>query len=251
MTRQRRNFDSSFKLEVVRMITEQGLSISHVSQTMDIGVSAIRRWMEQYEAEQQGQPGIGKPLTAEQQRIRQLEQENRQLRSDVDGAGGVVLDRDAPVSPQVQAMARVASRSILILIGEAAVRYPQFDWQHLLLVGHSLGGDSSAQFAADNPSRVSGFISLDSRRVALPRSSGIHVLTIRASDTTADPGVLPNEEERSRYGTCVVHIEGSRHNDMQNGASKQLKGRIVSAIDMFLAPALHPKYACDRDSKVE
>ncbi len=37
-----------------------------------------------YEAEQKGQPGIGKPLTAEQQRIRQLEQENRQLRSDVD-----------------------------------------------------------------------------------------------------------------------------------------------------------------------
>jgi len=40
--------------------------------------------MEQYEAEQQGQPCIGKPLTAEQQRIQQLEQENRQLRSDVD-----------------------------------------------------------------------------------------------------------------------------------------------------------------------
>ena len=84
MTKQRCNFHSSFKLEVVRMITEQGLSISHVSQTMNIGVTAIRRWMEQYEAEQQGQPGIGKPLTAEQQRIRQLEQENRQLRSDVD-----------------------------------------------------------------------------------------------------------------------------------------------------------------------
>lgn len=25
---------------------------------MDIGVTAIRRWMEQYEAEQQGQPGL-------------------------------------------------------------------------------------------------------------------------------------------------------------------------------------------------
>ncbi|WP_020655576.1 transposase [Massilia niastensis] len=84
MTRQRRSFDPSFKLEVVRMIKEQGPSISHVSQTMDIGVTAIRRWMEQYEAEQQGQPGIGNPLTAEQQRIRQLEQENRQLRSDVE-----------------------------------------------------------------------------------------------------------------------------------------------------------------------
>jgi len=83
MTRLRRNFDPSFRLEIVRMITDQGLSISHVSQTMDIRVTAIRRWMEQYEAEQQGQPGIGKPLTAEQQHIRQLEQENRQLRSDV------------------------------------------------------------------------------------------------------------------------------------------------------------------------
>lgn len=84
MTRKRRKFDASFKLEVVRMIKEQGLSVSHVSQTMDIGETAIRRWMDQYEAEQQGQAGIGKPLTAEQQRIRQLEQENRQLRSDVE-----------------------------------------------------------------------------------------------------------------------------------------------------------------------
>jgi transposase len=74
MIRQRSNLDPAFKLEVVRMITGQGLSISHVSQTMDIGVTAIRRWMEQYEAEQQGQPGIGKPLIAEQRRIGQLEQ---------------------------------------------------------------------------------------------------------------------------------------------------------------------------------
>jgi transposase-like protein len=43
MTRQRRSFDPSCKLEVVRMIKEQGLSISHVSQTMDIGMTAIRR----------------------------------------------------------------------------------------------------------------------------------------------------------------------------------------------------------------
>ncbi|MFC5460450.1 alpha/beta hydrolase [Massilia niabensis] len=167
-----------------------------------------------------------------------------------DSAGGVILDRNAPVSPQVQAMARVASRSISTLIGEVAVRYPQFDWQRLLLIGHSLGGDSSAQFAADNPNRVSGLISLDSRRVALPRSAGIQVLTIRASDTTADPGVLPNEEERSRYSTCVVRIEGSRHNDMQDGGSEQLKARITSAIGTFLAPVPYPKYACDRDSNL-
>lgn len=168
-----------------------------------------------------------------------------------DSSGGVVLDRNAPVSPQIQTMARAASRLISTVIDQAAVRYPHFDWQNVLLVGHSLGGDSSAQFAADNPNRVSSLISLDSRRVTLPRAASVHVLTIRASDTTADPGVLPNEEERSRYGTCVVHIEGSRHNDMQDSGSEELKAKIASAIVTFLTPAEHPRYACDRDSKLE
>lgn len=83
MTRNRRTFDASLKLEVVRMVTEQGLSVKHVSESMEIGQTAIRRWLAQYAAEQNGQPGIGKPLTAEQQRIRQLELENQQLRQDV------------------------------------------------------------------------------------------------------------------------------------------------------------------------
>jgi transposase len=84
MKKQRRTIDPSVKLEVVRMIKEQGLSVRHVSQSVDIGETAIRRWLTQYDAEISGKPGIGNPLTAEQQRIRQLENENRQLRSDVD-----------------------------------------------------------------------------------------------------------------------------------------------------------------------
>jgi len=47
-----------------------------------LGETAVRRWLKQVQSEQSGQPGIGKPLTSDQQRIRQLEQENRQLRSD-------------------------------------------------------------------------------------------------------------------------------------------------------------------------
>lgn len=82
-TIKRKTFDPSLKLEVVRMIKEEGQSIQNVSESMDIGQTAIRRWLTQCSAEQNGQPGIGKPLTAEQQRIRQLEQENQQLRQDV------------------------------------------------------------------------------------------------------------------------------------------------------------------------
>ncbi|MFG6208232.1 IS3 family transposase [Pseudomonas retamae] len=84
MTKKRRAFDDSFKLQVVKMIKDQGLTVVQVCQDLNIGETAVRRWVQQYEAEQLGQAGIGKPLTAEQQRIRQLEQENRQLKMDND-----------------------------------------------------------------------------------------------------------------------------------------------------------------------
>lgn len=80
----RRVFDASFKLQVAQMVKVQGLSIGQVCKDMKIGESAVRRWIAQFEAKQLGQSGIGKPLTAEHQRIRQLEAENRQLRGDVD-----------------------------------------------------------------------------------------------------------------------------------------------------------------------
>ena len=66
------------------MIRVQGLSVSEVCKDMKLGETAVRRWLAQVEAEQIGQPGIGKPLSTEQQRIRQLEAENKQLRGDVD-----------------------------------------------------------------------------------------------------------------------------------------------------------------------
>lgn len=79
----RRTFDSPFKLQVVQMIRDQGLGVGQVCRDLDLVNSAVRRWVAQYDAEQAGQPGIGKPLTAEQQRIRQLERENQRLREDV------------------------------------------------------------------------------------------------------------------------------------------------------------------------
>lgn len=84
MIRTRRYFDTSFKLQVVKMIREQGLSVPQVCKDMNLGETSVRNWLKQYEAELAGQPGLGKPLTVEQQRIRQLEEENRRLRQDVE-----------------------------------------------------------------------------------------------------------------------------------------------------------------------
>ena len=71
-------------LQVVQMIRSQGLSIGDVCRDMKLGETAVRRWLAPVDAEQLGQPGIGKPLTAEQHRIRQHEAENKQLRGEVD-----------------------------------------------------------------------------------------------------------------------------------------------------------------------
>ena len=84
MIKKRRTFDAGFKLQVTRMILEQGISVTQVCQDMKLSESAVRRWVTQLQAEQSGQRGIGKPITADQIRIRELEVQNRQLRMDVD-----------------------------------------------------------------------------------------------------------------------------------------------------------------------
>jgi transposase len=84
MSKKYRKFDSSFKLEVVKMIKVQGMSVTQVCRDLDLGETAVRRWVQQYEAEQLGETGIGKPLTSEQQRIRELERQIRELKMDND-----------------------------------------------------------------------------------------------------------------------------------------------------------------------
>jgi transposase len=82
MKEKRRVFDAGFKLQVAQMVREQGVSIVQVCQDMALGETAVRRWLAQYESESLGQAGIGKALTADQQRIRALERELISLKRD-------------------------------------------------------------------------------------------------------------------------------------------------------------------------
>ena len=82
MARKRRSFSSEYKERVARMVVDDGLEVSVVCRDQDLGETAVRRWVDQLKAERTGQPGEGRPLTAEQQRIRQLEEENRRLKED-------------------------------------------------------------------------------------------------------------------------------------------------------------------------
>ncbi len=99
MTRKRRSFTAEYKQRAARMVVDDGLSVPAVCRDQDLGETAVRRWVDQLKAEQDGQPGEGPPLTAEeQQRIRQLEQENRQLQEDKEILKKASVDSsDAPV----------------------------------------------------------------------------------------------------------------------------------------------------------
>lgn len=48
MVKKRSTFDEGFKLQVVKMVTDQGLSVPQVCRDLDLGETAVRRWVQQY-----------------------------------------------------------------------------------------------------------------------------------------------------------------------------------------------------------
>lgn len=63
MPQTRRHFTPEFKLEVAKKIVQQQHSITQLCHELNLGETAVRRWVAQYKAELNGQPGIGLPLT--------------------------------------------------------------------------------------------------------------------------------------------------------------------------------------------
>lgn len=81
----RRHYTAEFKLETIKMVIDQGIAIGKLSKDLSISDNLIRRWVKQYQLEQNGSVLQGtSPLTPDQQRIRELERENQSLKSDVE-----------------------------------------------------------------------------------------------------------------------------------------------------------------------
>ena len=49
--RQRRSFTPEFKLEAACLVLDQGYSITEASRSLDVGETALRRWVEQLQRE--------------------------------------------------------------------------------------------------------------------------------------------------------------------------------------------------------
>jgi hypothetical protein len=115
-----------------------------------------------------------------------------------------------------------------------ASTYTNYNFNDLLLIGHSNCGDISSWLANDGKDYIDTVITLDHRRVPLPRRDDVSVLSIRGSDYPADDGVLPTTSEAEEYGMCITEIPESRHNDMTDYGPKWLKDEMTHVIANFL-----------------
>jgi len=122
-----------------------------------------------------------------------------------------------------------------ILNVEAIIDYVKNEYSNitsdqLLLAGHSNGGDIAVLFASRTPEKVNALITLDHRRVPLPRNPEFPIITFRSNNYEADPGVLP---ETNSENITVVPLEVG-HNYYRDIGSKEIKKAVCQEIDKQL-----------------
>ncbi len=105
------------------------------------------------------------------------------------------------------------------------------DFTAVTLIGHSNGGDISALYATRYPTEIERLITLDHLRVALPLFSEPRITTLRASDTKADPGVIPSVTDCSKYGIRVIQLTQLGHSDMDDKGTSEQQQQVLDAVD--------------------
>ncbi|MCP3373374.1 alpha/beta fold hydrolase [Bradyrhizobium cajani] len=125
--------------------------------------------------------------------------------------------------------------NILFTIERLKQLYPNADYRHLTLVGHSNGGDISMYFAKRHPELVKKVVTLDNLRVPFVTDGKIKILSFRSKDPQfkPDPGVVPDDETCAKVGIQVVKTE-FQHNELSDRGSDQVKGFIEGAVHDFL-----------------
>lgn len=123
--------------------------------------------------------------------------------------------------------------NIHFVLGELKKMHPQLDYNHLTLIGHSNGGDMTVLFAHKYPDLVFRIISMDNRRMPLPRSSNPKIFTLRSNDYPADEGVLPTVRGQRRYGITVQFVPVN-HGNMDDDASPEEREIMNGYIEKYL-----------------
>ena len=125
--------------------------------------------------------------------------------------------------------------NIRFAVEEMKKLQPNADYDHLTVVGHSMGGDITMYFAKQYPDEVKKVVTLDNLRVPFITSGKFKILSFRSKDPQfkTDPGVIPSDEECEKLGITVVKTP-FRHDDMRDTGSMEAKASIETMLDKFL-----------------
>jgi beta-lactamase class A len=125
-------------------------------------------------------------------------------------------------------------KNIRFVLADIAGRYPRYAFRKPILIGHSNGGDIAALYTSRYREETKALITLDNRRVALPRTRYPGICSFRSSDLPADEGVLPGPAEEKKHDMQIIHLPATKHGEMADNASAEQQAEILRYIDIFL-----------------
>jgi transposase len=84
MTQKRKHYSKQFKIDAVKLVTEQGFNVSEAARNLGIHHSSLRHWKKEFESDgNQAFPGKGN-LSSEKDELSRLRKENKRLRMERD-----------------------------------------------------------------------------------------------------------------------------------------------------------------------
>jgi transposase len=84
MAKKRRKYSRQFKMEAVRLVTQQGYGLAQAAESLGVSANSLRVWKKALEREGDNAfPGNGKLSPADEE-MRRLHEENRRLRMERD-----------------------------------------------------------------------------------------------------------------------------------------------------------------------
>ena len=125
--------------------------------------------------------------------------------------------------------------NIRFAVNEMKKLQPNGDYDHLTVVGHSMGGDITMYFARMYPDQIKKVVTLDNLRVPFMTDGKFKILSFRSKDPVfkPDPGVIPANDVCEQAGITVVNT-GFQHNDMRDTGPDEAKASIQDMLDKFL-----------------
>ena len=80
MTTKKKSYSKQFKIDAVKLVTEQGYKIAEASRNLDIHPNVLRNWREQFKTGSDGAFPSKGHMTPEKEELHRLRKENMRLR---------------------------------------------------------------------------------------------------------------------------------------------------------------------------